>query len=186
MELSIRELQSGKPTVTGVPYFLSGASVGATGITFSDGSVQTTAASDGRIVISSSPQLASNFSIASNVYAYTTLASTVTPQSVDSVVILFPTITIQDGSSSAEEKCEYKIRRGNTDIGLPSGIQTNVGGGGNHLYTWAQGHAVFDKPLTTDTTVYYLYMREANNGAGSGTCSLTTTYENRMNAIEFP
>jgi len=99
--------------------------------------------------------------------------------------MIFLSLNISDASSTASEDCEYIVRRGNTDIGLKSRQYWAAGAGSG---IWQRSHPVYiDAPLTTDTTVYYLYMREANNGASSGLCGLVGgTYENSIITVEFP
>ena len=74
---AVRELQSGRPTITGVPYFINGTTVGTPGVTFGDGTTQTTAASAAAVLVSTCTRLLINQGTTSTAWVAVT-GSTVT------------------------------------------------------------------------------------------------------------
>lgn len=129
----VRELQSGRPTITGVPYWLSGTSVGAAGITFSDGSVQTTAAN-----ISVTTLTASGYvRVASDVYKadLSTHAFTATAGFTGACNVANSTITINCYGAPIEVYYEGGIDNSGAAIAVFMGALCNGKFCGNHGHT---------------------------------------------------
>lgn len=96
--VSVRELQSGKPTITGVPYFVKGASVGSTGITFDDDSVLTSANNLGSFLQFVSSSTSAPFAPVHSVIP----ADDTIPQINEGMQVLVATVTPISASSSLD------------------------------------------------------------------------------------
>jgi hypothetical protein len=108
-----------------------------------------------------STPLVASFTTQSTSLVDSGLTTTITPSSASSKILLNPVGTFTDGSSAADNRVYFQYYRDGSPIGSEFAIGSDIGGGGEILFSHS-AMTMIDSPNTTSPVTYSVYIRTTN------------------------